>query len=238
MTKAFVLAAGMGTRLRPLTYNLPKPLLPVQRKTGLFYVLEHLKSAGIKTVIINLHYLPEKITRILGDGSRFNLRIKYSYEKQILDTGGGLKKVEYFLKDGAFIMYNCDVICNVDLNKMMAYHRESGNKVTLLAGEDSHPRCLVVNGKGRVKGFTGAGGERGNYVFCGIHIIEPSIFGFIAPGKPVSIIDVYRNMIGKGVPIGIFRVRGSFWKEIGNMESYRAINEKDGLAGYDDGQRE
>ena len=232
MTKAFILAAGLGTRLRPLTYNLPKPLLPVQGRPVLFYIIDHLKTAGIKKIIINLHYLPDKITHIAGDGSRFNLQVRYSYEKQILDTGGGLKKVEYFLKDNTFIMYNCDVICDVGLNEMLAFHRDSGNKITLLAGKNHDPKCLVVDEAGQVKAFVGGDSGKGNYAFCGIHIIEPVVFGFIPPGKAVSIIDVYRNIISKGIPAGIFPAGRSFWKEIGSMKAYREINNKNGLAGY------
>ena len=106
MIKTFILAAGFGTRLRPLTYQMPKALLPVCGKPVIHYIFNHIKEVGVKEVVINLHYLQDLFKKALGDGSQFDLKINYSYEKDILDTGGGLKKVEGFLGDDTFIMYN------------------------------------------------------------------------------------------------------------------------------------
>lgn len=213
MLRAFILAAGLGTRLRPFTSILPKPLLPVWGRPAILHVIRHLETIGIKEIIVNIHYLPNKIKRVLGN------IVCYSYEPRLLDTGGGLKKVEWFLKDGTFIMYNCDVITNVNLKKMLAFHRNNKNYITLLASRSHAPKALSVDRKGRVVDI----GSRGNYTFCGIHIIEPFIFRFIPNGEAVSIIDIYRDLIKQNIPIHIFPLGRSFWQEIGNIKSYEKI---------------
>lgn len=212
--KAFILCAGLGTRLRPLTNILPKALLPVWGRSAIFHILNHLKTIGIKDIIINTHHLPQKFKMVLGN------RVRYSYEKRLLDTGGGLKKVEYFLRDGTFIMYNCDVITSVNLKKMLAFHKKNKNYVTLLASKKHEPKSLLVGKDDKVTEI----GSGGNYTFCGIHIIEPFIFKHIQKGKRVSIISIYRDLIKKGIPINIFPLGKAFWQEIGSLESYKGIN--------------
>lgn len=211
--RAFILAAGLGTRLRPLTNILPKPLLPVWGRPAIIHVINHLKTIGVRQIIINIHHLPDKIKTVLGKG------IHYSYEPRLLDTGGGLKKVEYFLSGGTFIMYNCDVITNVNLKKMLTFHKRNKNHITLLASKLHTPKALAVDRKGRVINI----GPGGDYTFCGIHIIGPFIFRYIPEGKAVSIIDVYREIIAEGIPIHIFPLGRSFWQEIGNIKSYEKI---------------
>lgn len=190
---------------------MPKALLPVWGKSAIFHIIDHLKA---KDIIINIHHMPHKIKSALGN------RVKYSYEKRLLDTGGGLRKVAYFLKNDAFIMYNCDVITNVNLKKMLAYHKENKNYITLLASKKHTSKRLSVDKKNRV----GSIGPKGNYAFCGIHIIEPFIFKFIPKGKPVSIINIYKDLIKKGIPIHVFPLGKAFWQEIGNLKSYKEIN--------------
>lgn len=213
--RAFILCAGLGTRLRPLTNILPKAMLPVCGRANIFHILNHLKTVGIKEIIINIHSLPQKLRMALGK------RVNYSYEPELLNTGGGLKKVEYFLKNKTFIMYNCDVITNVNLKEMLSFHRKNKNCVTLLASKTHNPKRLFVGKDGKVIRI----GRSGNYTFCGIHIIEPFIFSYIPKDKPISIIDVYKKLIKEGIPIKIFPLGRAFWHEIGSMKSYEEINE-------------
>jgi NDP-sugar pyrophosphorylase family protein len=220
--KAFILCAGLGTRMRPLTSVLPKALLPVCGKPAILYVFDHLKTIGIKDVIINTHYLLDKFRPILGDGSGFGINLNYSYEKNLLDTGGGLKKVEYFLRDSTFIMYNCDVICDVSLKEMLEYHKKNKNSITLLSSKKHKPKALITDEKGRVKDFVSEG--KGDSVFCGIHVIEPIIFSFIKKVEKVSIIPIYKKLIENGIPINTFSLSSKYWQEIGSIESYMDIN--------------
>ena len=217
MTKAFVLSAGLGTRLRPLTYEKPKALLPVCGQPNILRILTHLRTSGIKEVIINTHHLAAQFKDVLAD------RVEYSYEDKLLDTGGGLKKVEYFLRDDTFLLYNCDVVTNVSLDKMLGFHKANKNQVTLLASKNHEPKCLRVNKSGLVTDFTVGGG---NYAFCGIHLIEPFIFKYISPEEPISIISIYRKILKENIPINIFPLAGAFWQEVGSLASYNKLNQE------------
>jgi NDP-sugar pyrophosphorylase family protein len=201
---------------------LPKALLPVYGKPAILNIFNHLKTVGIRDVIINTHYLPRKFTPILGDGSKFNVNLSYSYEAKLLNTGGGLKKVEHYLKDGTFIMYNCDVVTDVDLTQMINYHKRNKNYVTLLASSKHNPKALVLDKNNRVESFVGEG--KGDSVFCGVHIIEPIIFNFIKKIEKISIITIYRKLLENKIPINVFSLGDAFWQEIGSIESYEAIN--------------
>ncbi|TMA57495.1 MAG: hypothetical protein E6J80_06270, partial [Deltaproteobacteria bacterium] len=118
--RAMILAAGRGTRLRPLTNTVPKALVPVAGRPLIEYGLLFLKAQGIEEVVINLHHLGEEISAALGDGSLYGLRLTYSPEDPILDTGGGIKKVQAFLDGGTFIVLNCDTILDLDLGALLA----------------------------------------------------------------------------------------------------------------------
>lgn len=227
MIKAFVLCAGLGTRLRPLTLKKPKALLPIHGQPMVYHIINHLKATGSKDIVINTHYLASQLEKSIGDGSSFGLNIEYSYEEEILDTGGGLKKVEYFLDNDTFIMHNCDVITNVDLVKMIAFHKQNKNQVTLLASARHDPKCLCVAETGRLEKIVFADSQEGSHTFCGIHIVEPFIFKHIPPEKPISIIKIYNKLLAEGIPINIFSLGDAFWQEVGGLESYEAINKKE-----------
>jgi len=227
MIKAFVLCAGLGTRLRPLTLKNPKALLPVHDQPMVHHIIKHLKTIGVGGIVINTHYLASQFETSIGDGSSFGLNIEYSYEEEIIDTGGGLKKVEYFLNEDTFIVHNCDVITNVDLAKMIAFHKQNKNQITLLASTNHDPKCLCVDKTGRLEKIVFADSQEGSHTFCGIHIVEPFIFKYIPAEKPISIIKVYNRLLREGIPINVFSLGDAFWQEIGSLESYEAINKKE-----------
>src|SRR5438552_8545786 len=150
--KAMVLAAGLGTRLRPLTDTLPKPLLPVAGRPLLEWNLLILKRHGITEVIINLHHLGEQIVRALRDGARLGLRLAYSHEPTLQGTGGGIKQATPFLKDGPFLVLNGDTLSDCDLTALIAAHRVSGALATLAVRDDPEaaswvPVTLDVRGR-------------------------------------------------------------------------------------------
>ena len=164
--KAMVLAAGLGTRLRPLTASLPKPLLPLGPHPLLVWNLLLLRQYGIKDVMINLHHLGERIRQALGDGSQWHMRIVYSHEPVLLGTGGGIKRVEEFFQDGPFLVLNGDTVATLDLSQLVAHHHSEGALATMVLRDDPeverwgvvetdhHDRVLRIHGKG-------ASGERG-----------------------------------------------------------------------------
>src|SRR5437870_5981980 len=174
--KAMVLAAGLGTRLRPLTATLPKPLLPVAGRPILEWNLLLLKRHGITEVIINLHHLGEQIVRALGDGARLGLRLAYSHEPTLQGTGGGIKQAAPFLKGGPFLVLNGDTLSDCDLTALIAAHRASRALATLAVRDDpnasswgpvtldAHARILQIKGNPRSEEHTSELQSRGHLV--------------------------------------------------------------------------
>lgn len=208
--RAMVLAAGFGTRLRPLTLTTPKPLLPVADKPFLEHVLALLHAGGIRDVVVNLHHLGDQIERHVGDGSRFGLRVRYSPEATILDTGGGIKQAEPLLAGEPFVVVNGDSLLEVSLPEIADAHRRSGAIATmaLRADPDAARYGLVeIDADARVRRIVGlpagtrADGLRG-YMFPGLHVMDPAIFRHMTAGAAFSIVRAtYASLLAQGLPI-------------------------------------
>src|SRR5207247_3525289 len=136
-----VLAAGRGTRLRPLTDTTPKPLLPVAGRPFLEHILEFLRAGGIREVVLNLHHLGRRIEEHLGDGARFGLRLRYSWENPILDTGGGIKRAEPLLAGEPFVVVNGDSLLELHLEDVVAFHQARGALATMVVRPDPEAAC-------------------------------------------------------------------------------------------------
>ncbi len=225
--KAMLLAAGLGTRLRPLTETLPKPLLPVAGRPILEWNLLLLKRHGITEVIINLHHLGEQIVRALGDGAHLGLRLAYSHEPTLQGTGGGIKQAAPFLKDGPFLVLNGDTLSDCDLTALIAAHRASRALATLAVRDDpeaatwgpvtldAHGRILQINGN---PPLVEPGAALPACMFAGIHVMEQTVLNVI-PSGPGSIIDVYGSLLRQGRPLHGYRMSG-YWSDIGDPERY------------------
>lgn len=229
--KAMILAAGMGTRLRPITNNTPKPIIPVGDRPLIEYLLLLLKKYGIKDIIINLHHLGEKIEKTLGNGSRWGIRISYSREAIILGTGGGIKKAQAFLSDSAFLVINGDILVDFNINNLLEFHQGHGGIATMVLRENDNPDLygsVKTDTDGRVRQILDKpecpGIDLKNYMFAGIHVIEPEIFQYIPDGQFYSIIDTYIEMIMKNKGIRGYLMKGP-WSDLGTIEGYRKINE-------------
>jgi len=226
--KAMILAAGLGTRLRPLTETTPKPLLPIAGRPILVWNLLLLKRHGITDVIVNLHHLGEQIVQTIGDGSRLGLRVAYSHEPEIQDTGGGIRQAAPFLKDGAFLVLNGDTLSACDLTDLIAAHRAGKALATLALREDpdtSRWGPVTLDARVRILQINGvpplapqARPLPTPCMFAGIHVLEPEILDAIPPG-PGSIIDVYHRLLGKGLVLRGYRMNG-YWSDIGTRERY------------------
>lgn len=229
LKKAMILAAGYGTRLKPLTDSTPKPLLPVGNKPMIHYVLHCLKKNGIEEVVINLHYLGNMIRTNLGDGRIFGLKIHYTEEIEILGTGGGIKNAEEYLKEDTFVVINSDILVDIDLTDGFNFHKKKGGIATLiLRHQDTDKYNLIyLDESARIIDIAGALGVNNSPVkatFAGIHIIEPEIFNYLPPGKS-SITDCYLRLIKKGKNIFGFFI-DSYWYDLGNMNDYLKINKE------------
>ena len=204
--KALIFAAGLGTRLKPLTDHMPKALVPVAGKPMLEHVIEKLKASGFDEIVINIHHFGQQIIDFLKEKDNFGIRIWISDEtEELLDTGGGIKKASAHF-DEPFLVHNADILSNVDLKAMYDYHLTSGNDATLLVSPRKTTRYLIFDEKNRLQGwvnkdtlqtkpegFVYRPEVQKEYAFGGIHIISPTLFHYMGDqwtGK-FSIMDFY-----------------------------------------------
>lgn len=235
--KAMVLAAGLGTRLRPLTDQRPKALVEVAGRALLEMTLSRLRSFGIREVIINVHHFADMIVRYLEAHHNFGLRIVISREEVLLDTGGGLKKAaHFFLEDSRdpeeqFVLYNVDVISNLDLRRMARYHAEHQALATLAVKDRQSSRYLLFDERLQLCGRRAGSGPNPEGIqpsrpvqalaFSGIHVISPRLFALMTEEGAFSIIDCYLRLAAQGERILAFRADESYWRDLGKPEDVR-----------------
>jgi MurNAc alpha-1-phosphate uridylyltransferase len=206
--KAMIFAAGLGTRLKPLTDHMPKALVPVAGRPMLEHVILKLKAAGFNELVINIHHFGEQILDFLRANQNFGLTIHISDERDcLLDTGGGIRKAEPFFRGNEpFLIHNVDILSDTDLKALYEYHRQSGNDATLLASRRKTIRYLLFDDEKRLcgwinkdtlqtkpEGFAYNPEHHHEYAFSGIHVISPSLFHYMDErwtGK-FSIMDFY-----------------------------------------------
>lgn len=234
--KAMILAAGLGTRLRPLTNTIPKPLLPVGGTPLIVWNLLLLKRHGIDRVVINLHHLGPMIEQVLGDGSQFGIRIIYSREPVILGTGGGIKQAEPHFSGEPVLILNGDTLVEMDLGAVWDVHRTSHAAATMVLREDPDAMTwglVEVGEEDRIVRITGKGLSSPSSVkhrmFAGIHILHPRLLQNVPKGVASSIIDPYIAALERGDRIVGYDLHG-YWSDIGTAERY-AQAEKDARAG-------
>ena len=235
-----ILAAGLGTRLRPLTDDRPKALVTVAGHTLLEITLCRLRSFGVSDVIVNTHHYADMISRYLSDNKNFGMHIEVSREEVLLDTGGGLKAVaNFFLEAGRgsqqpFILHNVDVISNIDLARMVRFHIEHDALATLAVQQRETSRYLLFDEHGKLCGrrTTPASGEADTkdeqvrpakklqaLAFSGIHIISPHIFAKMEEDGIFSIIATYLRLAAREEKVIAFRADEYYWRDLGRPES-------------------
>jgi NDP-sugar pyrophosphorylase family protein len=231
-----ILAAGLGTRLRPLTNTIPKPLLPVAGTPLIEWNLLLLKRHGFHDVVVNLHHLGPMIEQVVGNGSKFGLRIIYSKEPVILGTGGGIKQAELYFSGEPVVVLNGDTLFELDLDALMAFHRQRQAAATLVLRDDpdaaqwglvevgADDQIVRITGKGR------AGTESTlPRMFAGIHILTPRLLRDSPKGVAFSIVDPYVAAIERGDKVLGYDMKG-YWSDIGTPERYTQA-ERDAAAG-------
>jgi NDP-sugar pyrophosphorylase family protein len=236
--KAMILAAGFGTRLKPLTETVPKPMVPVLNRPLLERTIEQLRQANIQDIVVNVHHLPEQVMAHFGDGSKFGVNLHFSIEKEILGTAGGIKAAQKFLDGGPFLVINSDIIVDIDLGQVLEFHRERGSCLTLVVREDDLPEKyapIEIGPDGRIARFIGGSStnvpdETRRVMFTGIQIMESEIFSRIPQGKFCGTTeDVFPGMIEEGLPVFGF-LHKDYWIDMGNREQYLKVH-KDVLDG-------
>lgn len=231
--KAMVLAAGLGTRLRPLTNDRPKALVEVAGRTLLEITLRRLASFGINDVIVNVHHFADLMVDYLQENNNFGMRIEISREDVLLDTGGGLKKAGWFFledkNEEPFILHNVDVISTIDLTRMVQFHKENQCLATLAVQNRETSRYLLFDKNsdlcGRRLGIDGTvelvRGTRdfNAFAFSGIHVISPRFLRMLSEDGVFSIITSYLRIAGTGEKVRAFRADQYYWRDLGKPEN-------------------
>jgi NDP-sugar pyrophosphorylase family protein len=238
--KSMILAAGLGTRLRPLTDSRPKALVEVGGRTLLEITIARLREAGVTEVIVNVHHHAQMVIDYLKEKEDFGMRIEVSREDDLLlDTGGGLKKAAWFFLEGAsadqpFVLHNVDVVSTIDLKRMVGQHSEKGALATLAVQNRASSRQLLFDDGMALCGRRIQGGpdEMARTVpavramaFSGIHVISPRLLEMIREEGFFSIIDVYLRLAANGASILGFSADEYYWRDVGRLSDLQQANE-------------
>ena len=232
--KAMILAAGLGTRLRPLTKNRPKALVEVAGRTLLEIAIARLGEFGVSEVIVNVHHFAEMVTAYLREKNNFGMRIEISEEASLLDTGGGLKKAAWFFREqgpaaAPFILHNVDVISTIDLRRMLDFHNGNQALATLAVQQRQTSRYLLFDEQMRLCGRRLVEEQKTELVrpspqlqelaFSGIHVISPRLLELMSENGAFSIVQSYLRLAGEGERIVAYRADGAYWRDLGKPES-------------------
>jgi NDP-sugar pyrophosphorylase family protein len=233
--KAMILAAGLGTRLRPLTDDRPKALVEVAGRTMLEMALVRLREFGIREVIVNVHHFADMVVDYLNAHDNFGMRIEVSREDELLDTGGGLKKAAWFFlenstsADEPFILHNVDVLSTIDLRRMVQFHRERNALATLAVQDRETSRYLLFDDQLQLCGRRAANEGKVELVrpsqvshalaFSGVHVISPRLLTVMTEEGAFSIITTYLRLAGLAEKILGFRADEYLWRDLGRPEN-------------------
>jgi mannose-1-phosphate guanylyltransferase len=239
--KAMILAAGLGTRLRPLTDDRPKALVKVAGHTLLEIALSRLRSFGIREVIVNVHHFADMVADYLKKNGNFGMRVELSREDVLLDTGGGLKKAAWFFLENCpdpeepFLLHNVDVISTIDLERMVQFHRKQKALATLAVQDRKTSRYLLFDEQGQLCGRK-AGHDQAPEMarpcrkvqalaFSGVHVISSRFLPMMREQGVFSIIKTYLRLAGQGERILAFRADEHYWRDLGSPENLAQAEE-------------
>jgi mannose-1-phosphate guanylyltransferase len=226
--KAMILAAGLGTRLRPYSDYRPKPLFPVLGRPMVLHLIDQLQNHGVREIVVNSHFLHEKFSEILGGQKGVLLQV----EADILGTGGGLRQARAFFGHDPFLAVNGDILHSLDLADIHRCHLASGAPVSLVVHDRPRYNNLRISATGQVTGLrvfeqdiAADSGDR-LLAFVGVHVIDPAVLAEVPASGFYDIIDLYQLMIGAGVEINAIEVSGHFWTDIGTPHDYLDVHKR------------
>ncbi len=227
---ALLLVGGSGSRLRPLTDHLPKPMIPVMGTPLLERTCTKLRDAGVDQLVMSVCYKPGPIVGHFGNGNSRGLTLYYVLEDEPLGTGGALKRAQNYLP-GRFIACNADVLCDVSFEEMLRFHEEGGADATIAATWVADPSAYGViehDWEGRIRKFTEKpppGTAKSHYVNAGIYVFEREVLDEIERGRPVSLErEVFPRLLEQGKTMLVYRDTG-YWADIGTPQSYYDAHE-------------
>ena len=228
--KAMLFAAGLGTRLRPLTDTLPKCLVPVNGRPMIDYPLLLLRHYAVREIVVNVHHHADQVEAYLGDGARFGVDVTYSREPVLRDTGGGLLGARSFLDQDTFVIINSDVLIDLRLDEVLRFHRERRATATLVLRRDPQAHAygtIWTDAAGIIQRLLHheapgvPSGKMQQYMFTGVHVVEPRIFRYMDGTAPFSITRAtYPRMLAGAERLCGFPFRGA-WQDLGTRERLR-----------------
>lgn len=228
--KAMLLAAGLGTRLRPLTDLISKPMAPIVNKPVMEHIIELLSEHEFGEIVCNLHWYPEAIKDYFGDGSKWNVNITYSYEPELLGTAGGVKKVEAFFEDRTFIILSGDALTDINLTELMDFHKKKEGICTLALTEIDDPSqygVVITNNDNKITGFQEKplmGESKSHMANSGIYVFEPGIFNHIPFGSFYDFgRDLFPKLLTEQIPYYGYK-HDRYWNDVGSLEQYQQGN--------------
>lgn len=227
--KAMVLAAGLGTRLKPITFGIPKPMVPVIDRPCMAHLLALVAKHGFTDAVANLHYYPDTIRDYFGDGSAFGVNLEYNFEPELLGTAGGVRAVKDYLTEGGepFLIISGDALTDIDLSKLIERHKSAGGVATLTVKrvDDTREYGVVLHDSdGRITGFQEkpdpeeALSDLGN---CGIYVFSPEIFDYFPSADFVDWAqDVFPTLLENDIPFFIHEI-DEYWNDVGSLRELR-----------------
>jgi mannose-1-phosphate guanylyltransferase len=226
ITQAFVLGAGLGTRLRPLTDELPKPLIPIFQKPLITFALDHLMAFGVERFIINTHRLPESFEHVFQENSYAGHSVRLVNEPVLLDTGGGIKNVQSLLATEPFIVYSGDILTDVDLEPLIKEHFRAQNDVTLGLRRNTGLGAGVVARDGRIVGISNESNPTENFDYANVSVWNADIFRRIPSNQKVSFIPIITKWIRENGRIGGVVLDDGKWFNIGSRTEYLDVHRR------------
>ncbi len=223
--KAMILAAGLGTRLQPLTNKRPKALMPIVNRPIISRIIEYLKGYGITQIIVNAHHHSTQILDFLNSGKPFGVEIEVRVEPEILGTGGGIKSTQDFWDHDPFIVINSDILTDIDISQAYEYQKTFKNMATLILHDRIPFNQIRIDNNRHIVDISGQD-KPGRLAFTGIHIINPILLSYIPKPGFSDIINCYRELIHSGMAIDGFLSEGHYWHDIGNISSYFQANKE------------
>ncbi len=224
ITKAVLLAAGFGTRIQPLSYDTPKPMMPLWGKPLIGHAIDLVRSWGVRDILVNTHHAPEALVHYCRERSTADCRIQISFEPEILGTGGALKRADWFINDDPFWMLNTDIAADLDPTPLVReFDRTEAIAALWMTGE-AGPRTVAMKGSRILDFASPTPGADNTYTFCGLQLLSPRILDYLPEEAFCSVVDGYRNAMKRRQRVLGLALPNTFWADLGSPERYLAAH--------------